>query len=97
MTPELEWSDHYLSQYERHEHERGGDSPDWLRKLRRSGIDAKNLFEVGDPSQTVVNMAGDNHLIIMGASSRSPIKKFFKGSKPLDVMGNCNCPILIVK
>ena len=65
--------------------------------MRRSGIDAKNLFEVGDPFQTIVNMAGDNHLIIMGASTRSPIKKFFKSSKPLNVMGNCNCPILIVK
>lgn len=65
--------------------------------MRRSGIDAKNLFEVGDPFQTIVNIGGDNHLIIMGASSRSPIKKFFKSSKPLDVMGNCNCPILIVK
>ena len=48
MTPELEWSDHYLSQYERHEHERGGDSPDWLRKLRRSGID--DFVERGFPT-----------------------------------------------
>ncbi|MBN4080982.1 universal stress protein [Caldithrix abyssi] len=65
--------------------------------MRRSGIDAKNVFKVGDPSQTIVDFAGDNHIIIMGASTRSPIKQFFKGSKPLDVMENCRCPILIVK
>ena len=68
-----------------------------VKFMRRSGIDAKNPFEVGDPSQTIVNMAGDNHFIIMGTSSRSPIKKFFNSSKPLNVMENCNCPILIVK
>jgi len=65
--------------------------------MRRSGINAKNLFKVGDPSRTIVDVAGENHLIIMGASTASPLKKFFKSSKPLDVMVNCNCPILIVK
>ena len=65
--------------------------------MRRSGINSKNLFEIGDPPEIIVNTAGVNRLIIMGASRRSPIKKFFKGSKPLEVMENCNCPILIVK
>jgi nucleotide-binding universal stress UspA family protein len=65
--------------------------------MRRSGIEAKNVFEVGDPAKTIVDIAGNHHIIIMGASTRSPLKKFFKGSKPLDVMENCSCPILIVK
>ena len=65
--------------------------------MHRSGIEAKNLFKVGDPAETIVDAAGDNHIIIMGASTRSPIKKFFTGSKPLDVMEKCRCPILIVK
>ena len=65
--------------------------------MHRSGIEAKNVFKVGDPAKTIVDTAGDNHIIIMGASTRSPIKKFFKGSKPLDVMENCRCPVLIVK
>lgn len=65
--------------------------------MRRSGIEAKNIFKVGDPAKTIVDVATENHIIIMGASSRSPIKKFFVGSKPLDVMENCRCPILIVK
>ena len=65
--------------------------------MRRSGIDAENIFKVGDPAETIVKEAGNNHIIIIGASTRSPIKKFFQGSKPLDVMESCNCPILIVK
>lgn len=65
--------------------------------MRRSGIEAKNVFKIGNPSEIIVEMAGDNHIIVMGSSSRNPIKKFFQGSKPLTVMENCKCPILIVK
>ena len=65
--------------------------------MRRSGIEAKNVFKVGNLVKTIVEEAGNDHIIIMGASTRSPITKFFKGSKPLNVMESCDCPILIVK
>lgn len=65
--------------------------------MRRSGIESKNVYKVGDPAKIIVQEAGDNHIIIMGASTRSPIAKLFRGSKPLDVMNSCDCPILIVK
>ncbi|MEE2917597.1 MAG: universal stress protein [Candidatus Neomarinimicrobiota bacterium] len=65
--------------------------------MRRTSIQYQNIYRVGDPSEIIKNEAGDNHIVIMGASSKNPLMKFFKGSKPLDVMGNCNCPILIVK
>ncbi len=41
--------------------------------------------------------AGNDHLIVMGMSLRSPLAKFFKGSKPLNVCEQCDCPALIVK
>ena len=53
--------------------------------MRRSGIEAKNVFEVGDPAQTIVEVAEENNIIIMGASTRSPIKKFFIGSKLITI------------
>ena len=65
--------------------------------LRRCGIKNQNIYKVGNPSEVIKNIAGDNHIIVMGTSTRSPLKKFFKGSKPLKVMENCQCPILIVK
>ena len=65
--------------------------------LRRSGVKAKALFKTGDFVNTIVESAGNNHIIIMGTSSQSPITKFFMGSKPLSVMEVCNCPVLIVK
>ena len=65
--------------------------------MRRSGVAAETLFKVGEPVSTIVEIAGNNHIIIMGASSQSPIAKFFMGSKPLNVIEDCNCPVLIVK
>ena len=67
------------------------------KMMRRSGVDAETIFKIGDPAETIIEISGTNHIIIMGASSQSPIAKFFMGSKPLDVMSKCGCPILIVK
>ena len=68
-----------------------------VKLMRRSGVAADTLFKVGDPVNTIVEIAEDNHIIIMGASTQSPIAKFFMGSKPLNVIEACNCPVLIVK
>jgi len=65
--------------------------------MRRSGVAAETLFKVGEPVNTIVEFAGNNHIIIMGASTQSPIAKFFMGSKPLNVIEACKCPVLIVK
>ena len=68
-----------------------------VKMMRRSGVEAEAHFKVGDPVNSIVETAGEDHIIIMGASTQSPIAKFFMGSKPLNVMRNCNCPVLIVK
>ena len=65
--------------------------------MRRSGVAAETLFKVGEPVNTIVEIARNNHIIIMGASTQSPIAKFFMGSKPLNVIEACKCPVLIVK
>ena len=67
------------------------------KMMRRSGVDAETIFKIGDPAETIIETSGANHIITMGASSQSPIAKFFMGSKPLNVMSKCGCPILIVK
>ena len=68
-----------------------------LKAYEKVGIKAESLLKVGDPVKTIIDTATKYHLIIMGVSHLNPIVQFFKGSKPLHVMKNCNCPILIVK
>ena len=41
--------------------------------------------------------SNNDKIIVMRASNMSPIKRYFRGSKPLSVMNGCNVPILIVK
>ena len=65
--------------------------------LRRSNISFVHQYLVGDLVQVIYEVAGDNHIIVMGSSTQNPLLKFFKGSKPLNVMETCKCPILIVK
>ena len=74
------------------------NAANWAKKfLRRSNISFGHQFLVGDPVQVIYEVAGDNHIIVMGSSTQNPLLKFFKGSKPLNVMETCKCPILIVK
>ena len=70
----------------------------WCKKLlRRSNISFNHKFLTGDASSVINKEASDNRIIVMGSSTKNPILKFIAGSKPLEVMKNCNCPILIVK
>jgi|TARA_B110000263_G_scaffold43746_1_gene35690 nucleotide-binding universal stress UspA family protein len=70
----------------------------WASKfLRRSNIKHQTIFLKGNPSELIAKEAGDNHIIVMGSSKRNPLKTFFQGNKPLKVLENSQCPILIVK
>ncbi len=65
--------------------------------MRRAKIQFESHFKVGDPAIVIKKEAGYNHIIVMGSSRRSPLAKFFAGSKPLKVLEDCRCPVLIVK
>ena len=67
------------------------------KMMRRIGVKSEVKHIEGELVNTLIDAAGDDHIIIMGTSSQSPISKFFLGSKPLTVMESCNCPMVIVK
>lgn len=74
-----------------------GASDRACRYLENAGINYNRLMLVGDPVTVIDETAGDNHIIVMGDSSQNPIKKFFLGSKPQEVLETSVCPVLIVK
>jgi len=65
--------------------------------MRRMGIDYETHLLTGNFIDVIKKSAGDDHIIVMGSSTKNPLVKFFTGSKPLKVMKDCQCPILIVK
>ena len=68
-----------------------------IKLIRRSGVAHFHKIEEGDIVEKIVNRAGKDKIIVMKASSMSPLQRFFKGSIPLSVMNECDVPILIVK
>ena len=68
-----------------------------IKLIRRSGVVHFHKIEEGDIVEKIVKRAGKDKIIVMKASSMSPIQRFFKGSIPLSVMNECDVPILIVK
>ena len=68
-----------------------------IKLIRRSGVAHFHKIEEGDIVEKIVKRAGKDKIIVMKASSMSPIQRFFKGSIPLSVMNECDVPILIVK
>ena len=70
----------------------------WADKfLRRAGVKHSVNMVNGKFLKVMNETAGNDHLIVMGMSLRSPLAKFFKGSKSLNVCEQCDCPALIVK
>jgi len=61
------------------------------------GIEVEQFFLTGDPVRTFVEFAGDNHFVIMGASTLNPLKQLFFGSKPIKTLEQSDIPILIVR
>jgi nucleotide-binding universal stress UspA family protein len=68
-----------------------------VKLIRRSKVKHSHRIERGDIVEQIINRAGKDKIIVMKASSMSPIQRFFKGSIPLSVMNECDVPILIVK
>lgn len=67
------------------------------RYLKSKDIPFEQHFVTGDPVKMFVDHAGENHILVMGDSGTSPLKKFFVGSKPITTLDKANCPILVVR
>jgi len=67
------------------------------RLLKRMKVPYKTHLLKGDPIDIIKKTAGNDHIIVMGTSTKNPLIKYFRGSKPLKIVKTCPCPVLIVK
>ena len=67
------------------------------RYLQSNNVSHDQQFVTGDPVETFVEYAGDDHIIVMGDSGQSALKKFFTGSKPIRTLEKAVGPILVVR
>ena len=66
------------------------------RYLKRVNITFESKLLSGNPVDTFVNEAGEDHIIIMGKAKGNEIIKFVLGSKPIHTAQQANCPVLLV-
>lgn len=68
-----------------------------LEYLAQKGIPHRGIKRTGDPVATFIDEQGTDRILVMGSSSGSALKKFFRGSKPQQTLEASKGPILIVK
>ena len=61
------------------------------------GIQACVKVLVGRPSEVIIREAKEHDIVVMGASGRSAVRRFFLGSVPLKVIEYGECPVLLVR
>jgi nucleotide-binding universal stress UspA family protein len=60
------------------------------------GIETRALVRQGKLVRTIVETAGEDHVIVIGRSRVPELKKFFFGSRPIRVIQQARCPVLHV-
>jgi nucleotide-binding universal stress UspA family protein len=72
----------------------------WVAQLARifesRGVETRTLVRKGRLVRTIVETAGEDHVIVIGLSNVPEIRKFFFGSRPIRVIQDARCPVLHV-
>lgn len=76
------------------------DAERWVAQLAglftREGVEVSALVRRGRIVKTIVDAAGEDHVIVIGRSNVPELKKFFFGSRPIRVIQQARCPVLHV-
>lgn len=65
--------------------------------LARRGIEVEALSAVGEVVASVCEAAGDDHIIVLGASRQRQVWQYLFGSRPIRVVQRARSPVLVVK
>ena len=65
--------------------------------VARRGIEVQARSAVGDIVEEICNAAGDDHIIVLGASRRHDVWKYLFGSRSIRGVQRAKSPVLVVK
>lgn len=64
---------------------------------RHKVVYKQHFIPSSDPATSFADVAGTDHIIIMGKSKMHPLKAWLVGTTPGDTVLKANCPVIIVK
>ena len=67
------------------------------RYLDRQHIANNQQLETGDPASVIAEVAGTDHIIIMGKSKMNPLKAWLVSTKPAETVLKAHGPVILVK
>ncbi|MFN2432019.1 MAG: universal stress protein [Gemmatimonadota bacterium] len=77
-----------------------GAAERWVERISEvfeaRGVEVRGVVRKGKLVRTIVETAGEDHVIVIGRSHEPEIKKLFFGSRPIRVIQNARCPVLHV-
>lgn len=67
--------------------------------LKRQGVQARAVIEVGLPAETIIDYATDNavDLIVMSTHGRTGLDRWVYGSVADKILRGASCPVLLVR
>ncbi|MDI1472350.1 MAG: universal stress protein [Thermodesulfovibrio sp.] len=70
-----------------------------LEKIKKEGINARGVVEVGAPAETIIDFAEKEKVdeIIIASHGRRGLKKFLMGSVAKKVLEGASCPVTVIK
>jgi nucleotide-binding universal stress UspA family protein len=80
--------------------QRRTEAEEWVRRLASiledRGVETRTLVREGPIVKTIVESAGEDHVVVIGRSHESELRKFILGSRPIRVIQQARCPVLHV-
>ncbi len=66
-------------------------------KAEDIGIKLEKSIKNGDPSEVIVEESEKKDIIVMGHKARSGLSKIIRGSTAQKVIGNAECPVMVIR
>lgn len=76
----------------------GAEAMEFIKKeAERMGVKVNARIEEGSPSRKIIDLSGENDLVVMGTLGRTGFSKLLLGSVAERVVRYAKCPVMVVR
>lgn len=76
----------------------GAEAMEYIKKeAEKMGVKVTARIEEGSPSRKIIDLSGENDLVVMGTLGRTGFSKLLLGSVAERVVRYAKCPVMVVR